>query len=97
MGPDLQIWFFKDEHDLRKQLPQLAHTCVKELLADTDTPSDVPFADGFDTLHSIGQTGTPRLDAFQILSPYRAGYFGADELNRQIQMLLRARVASAVA
>ena len=92
LGPDLQISFFKDEHDLRKQLPQLAHSCVKDLLADANIPSDVPFASGFDTLHGIGQKGTPRLDAFQILSPYRAGYFGADELNRQIQMLLRAEL-----
>ena len=92
LGSDLKIWFFKDEHDLRQRLLELAHTCVKELLADSDIPSDVPFADGFDTLHGIGQTGTPRLDAFQILSPYRAGYFGADELNRQIQMLLRAEL-----
>lgn len=84
LGPDLQISFFKDEHDLRKQLPQLAHSCVKDLLADANIPSDVPFASGFDTLHGIGQKGTPRLDAFQILSPYRAGYFGADELNCQI-------------
>ena len=82
----------KDEHDLRKQLPQLAHACVKELLSDTDTPSNVSFADGFDKLHRIGQTGAPRLNSFQILSPYRAGYFGADKLNRQIQMLLRAEL-----
>jgi ATP-dependent exoDNAse (exonuclease V) alpha subunit len=92
LGPDLQVWYFKDEHDLRKQLPQLAHTCVKELLADTNRPSDVPFDVGFDALHRIGQNGAPRLDAFQILSPYRAGYFGSDELNRQMQTLLRAEL-----
>ena len=92
LGPDLRIWFFKDEHDLRQQLPQLAQTCVKELLIESHIPSDVPFAKGFDTLHGIGQTGTPRLDAFQILSPYRAGYFGADELNRQLQALLRGEL-----
>ena len=38
LGADLRIWFFKDEHDLRQQLPQLAHLCVKDLLANTDTP-----------------------------------------------------------
>jgi ATP-dependent exoDNAse (exonuclease V) alpha subunit len=92
-GPDLQIWFFTDEHDLRQQLPQLAHTCVKELLAESDTPIDASFGVGFDELHCIGRrNGAPRLDAFQILSPYRAGYFGADELNRQIQALLRAEL-----
>jgi ATP-dependent exoDNAse (exonuclease V) alpha subunit len=92
LGPDLQIWFFKDEHELRQRLPELAHTCVKELLADMGSPSDISFASGFDTLHGIGQTGTPKLDALQILSPYRAGYFGADELNRQIQTLLRSEL-----
>jgi ATP-dependent exoDNAse (exonuclease V) alpha subunit len=91
-GPDLQIWFFKDEHDLRKLLPQLAHACVKELLAASGASSDAAFGPGFDALHGIGQRGIPRLDAFQILSPYRAGYFGSDELNRQIQTLLRAEL-----
>ena len=98
LGPDLQIsTFFKDEHDLRKQLPQLAHSCVKDLLADANIPSDVPFASGFDTLHGIGQKGTPRLDAFQILSPYRAGYFGADGLNGRDSNAAPSGVAPAVA
>jgi hypothetical protein len=93
LGPDLQIWFFTDEHDLRRQLPVLAQTCVKDLLAATGTGSDVTFATAFDTLHGIGRrNGTPALDAFQVLSPYRAGYFGSDELNRQLQELLRAEL-----
>jgi hypothetical protein len=94
LGEDLRLWFFTDEHDLRQQLPQLAHTCVKELLTESGAGSDeLAFGAAFDTLHGIGRRDcTPTLDAFQILSPYRAGYFGADELNRQIQALLRAEL-----
>ena len=94
LGADLQLWFFSDEHDLRRQLPQLAHTCVKELLAECGAGStELAFGSAFDALHRIGRKDcTPTLDAFQILSPYRAGYFGSDELNRQIQGLLRAEL-----
>jgi ATP-dependent exoDNAse (exonuclease V) alpha subunit len=91
---DLRLWFFADEHDLRRQLPQLAYTCVKELLAESGAGfPELPFGAAFDALHGIGRKDyTPTLDAFQILTPYRAGYFGADELNRQIQGLLRAEL-----
>jgi ATP-dependent exoDNAse (exonuclease V) alpha subunit len=94
LGADLQLWFFSDEHDLRRQLPRLAHTCVTELLAESGAKSTEPaFGSAFDALHRIGRKDcTPTLDAFQILSPYRAGYFGSDELNRQIQGLLRAEL-----
>jgi ATP-dependent exoDNAse (exonuclease V) alpha subunit len=94
LGEDLQLWFFTDEHDLRRQLPKLAHTCVKELLAENGADSKtLEFGAAFDALHGIGRKdGVPKLDAFQILSPYRAGYFGVDELNRQIQLLLRSEL-----
>ena len=69
-----------------------AHVREGTACRQRDIPSDVPFASGFDTLHGIGQATARELDAFQILSPYRAGYFGADELNRQIQGLLRAEL-----
>jgi ATP-dependent exoDNAse (exonuclease V) alpha subunit len=89
VGSDLQIWFFKDEHELQQRIPELAHVCIEELLADVGRQSNVPLASAFDSLHGVGQNGIPKLDAFQILTPYRAEYFGSDNLNRQIQKLLR--------
>ena len=93
-GGDLQVWFFSDEHDLKRQLPKLAQTCVQELLAESGIATQrLDFGAAFDALHGIGHKDRiPKLDAFQVLSPYRAGYFGADELNRQIQELLRGEL-----
>jgi exodeoxyribonuclease V alpha subunit len=93
VGEDLKLWFFRDENDLQRQLQTLANTCVQELLSARQLPAESDFSRAFDALHGIGGNGAqPSLDAFQILSPYRAGYFGADALNRQMQGLLRAEL-----
>ena len=92
MGTIFRFGFSRTNMSFSRRLPDLAHTCVKELLADMGSPSDISFASGFDALHGIGQTCTRSLMRLQILSPYRAGYFGADELNRHIQTLLRAEL-----
>lgn len=97
VGIDLEVRFFNDETDLPDCVTKLVEDALNELLAldkskqrfDPERPWEA-----YDRLH--GFTGLDveawRLDAFEVLSPYRGGYFGSDPLNQRLQELLRGKL-----
>lgn len=96
VGVDLEIRFFKDETDLPDCVTKLVEDALNELLAldrsnqrfDPERPWEA-----YDALHWFGGNISDwRLDAFEVLSPYRGGYFGSDTLNNQLQSLFRAKL-----
>jgi ATP-dependent exoDNAse (exonuclease V) alpha subunit len=96
VGVDLRVAFFRDEHDLPRLLDELAKSAMAELLKleklKTEVDGERVF-EAYDRLHRY-DAGVEdwRLDAFEVLSPYRGNYFGSDELNRRLQGLLRAKL-----
>ena len=95
VGVDLEVRYFKDEKDLPGTLEKLVGDAVEELLrleGSSTTFSPSPWA-AFDELHKFGEDiSTMRLDAFEVLSPYRGNFFGVDALNLQLQKLLREKL-----
>lgn len=99
VGIDLEVRFFKDETDLPGCLTQLVEDAVNGLLQldgskqrfDPERPWEA-----YDSLHrfSGGDIKDWRLDAFEVLSPYRGGYYGSDPLNQRLQELLRGKLLS---
>ena len=98
VGIDLEVRFFKDETDLSGCVTQLVGDALNELLNlstakqrfDPERPWET-----YDALHGfLGDIRDSKLDAFEVLSPYRGGYFGSDALNQQLQELLRGRLFS---
>jgi exodeoxyribonuclease V alpha subunit len=98
VGIDLEVRFFNNETDLPDCVTQLVEDAVNELLKLNDIKQgfdpDRPW-EAYDSLHGLdGNVGDWQLDAFEVLSPYRGGYFGSDQLNRHLQELLRGRLFS---
>ena len=94
--PDLEVRFFENEHDLPAQLETLVGDALGELLRIEGLDASVNMTQpwlAYDRLHRFsGDIADMRLDAFEVLSPYRAGYFGADEINLHLQTLLRGKL-----
>lgn len=99
VGEDLEVRFFKDETDLPNCVTQLVEDALNELLALNNSKQrfdpDRPW-EAYDGLHGFTERDVKdwRLDAFEVLSPYRGGYFGSDPLNQQLQELLRGKLMS---
>lgn len=99
VGEDLEVRFFKDEKDLPETLTRLFADAVDELLAlegeSGHWDTSKPWA-AFDLLHAADRDVTDgRLDALEIISPYRGNYFGSDAVNTLVQSLLRGRMMKA--
>lgn len=97
IGVDLEVRFFKDETDLPDCFTKLVEDALNELLAlDKSRQRFDPKRpwEAYDGIHGV--TGHDvkawRLDAFEVLSPYRGGYFGSDSLNLGLQKLLRGKL-----
>lgn len=92
--PDLEIRFFTDEHDLPEKLADLFVKALDDLLRFENphlrASREKPW-EAFNALHGFDK-GPMRLDALEVLSPYRAGYFGSDAFNCQLQALLRGKL-----
>lgn len=90
--PDLEVHFFKDEFDLPDKLNSLFTQIMDDLLvlekAGIRVKQDRPY-EAFNLLHGFNGKGPMRLDAVEVISPYRGNYFGADAFNAQLQSLLR--------
>jgi ATP-dependent exoDNAse (exonuclease V) alpha subunit len=98
INPDLEVRFFENEHDLPEQLEKLVGDALGELLRieklDPSVDMKQPWL-AYDRLHRYGgHIEEMRLDALEVLSPYRGGYFGADEINLRLQALLRGKLMS---
>jgi len=98
VGIDLEVRFFRDETDLPGCVIQLVEDALNELLKLDGTKQrfdpERPW-EAYDALHGLrGEIGDWRLDAFEVLSPYRGGYFGSDPLNQRLQELLRGKLFS---
>jgi len=98
VGIDLEVRFFKDETDLPECVTQVVEDALNELLKLDGTKQrfdpERPW-EAYDALHGFrGDIGDWRLDAFEVLSPYRGGYFGSDSLNQRLQELFRGRLFS---
>jgi ATP-dependent exoDNAse (exonuclease V) alpha subunit len=98
IGVDLEVRYFKDEKDLPDVLQKVLGDAVGELLvlnhSATKFDPQKPWV-AFDELHGYGgKIADMRLDAFEVISPYRANYFGADALNLFIQNQLRGKLMS---
>jgi exodeoxyribonuclease V alpha subunit len=96
IGIDLEVGYFRDEKDLPKVLSKLMCDAVEELLrlsqCKTKFDPEQPWV-AFDELHGYNENiEAMRLDAVEVLSPYRGNYFGADALNLQLQALLRGKL-----
>jgi len=99
VGIDLEVRFFKDETDLPDCVTGLVGDALNELLVlDGSTQRFDPERpwEAYDGLHGFrgGKVDDWRLDAFEILSPYRGGYFGSDPLNQRLQEFLRGKLMS---
>jgi ATP-dependent exoDNAse (exonuclease V) alpha subunit len=96
IGPDLHISFFEDEHDFPEVLTNLLIEAVGELLRAQDLDPHFPpdrLYEGYDRLHRFdGDISSMRLDALEIISPFRGSYTGADAINTHVQRLLRGRL-----
>lgn len=99
VGIDLEVRFFKDETDLPDCVTKLVGDALNELLALNNSKQrfdpERPW-EAYDELHGFrGQHERDwRLDIFEVLSPYRGGYFGSDPLNQRLQALLRGKLMS---
>jgi ATP-dependent exoDNAse (exonuclease V) alpha subunit len=96
VGADLEVRYFRDETDLPHVLARLVGDAVEELLRLAGSPTafdpNQPWV-AFDELHGYGEAiDRVRLDAFEVLSPYRGNYYGSDALNLHLQALLRGRL-----
>jgi hypothetical protein len=99
IGVDLEVRFFRDETDLPDCITRLVEDAVNELLAlDKSNLRFNPERswEAYDGLHGFSGRDVKdwRLDAFEVLSPYRGGYFGSDPLNQRLQELLRGKLMS---
>jgi hypothetical protein len=98
VGVDLEVRFFKNETDLPGCVTQIVEDALNELLKLDGTKKrcdpERPW-EAYDVLHGFGgDVGNWRLDALEVLSPYRGGYFGSDTLNQHLQELLRGKLFS---
>jgi exodeoxyribonuclease V alpha subunit len=96
IGTDLEVRYFKDEKDLPSVLWKLVGDAIGELLrlggSTVVFDPEKPWI-AFDELHGYGgDISRMRLDAFEVLSPYRANFFGADALNLLVQQQLRGKL-----
>ena len=95
VGIDLEVRYFRDEKDLPQVLETLVADAVEELLRLDGSSTKfrtMPWA-AFDELHKFGEdVREMRLDAFEVLSPYRGDFFGVDAINLHLQKLLRSRL-----
>jgi hypothetical protein len=97
VGFDLEVRFFKDENDLPDCVTQLFGDALNELLSLDGSKQRFNSArpwEAYDGLHGFNEDDVKnwRLDAFEVLSPYRGGYFGSDPLNKHLQNLLRGKL-----
>lgn len=90
--PDLEVHFFTGELDLPDQLSKVFTQMMDDLLVLEGTgdrvDGDRPY-EAFNILHGFNGTGPIRLDAVEVISPYRGFYFGSDAFNAQLQTMLR--------
>ena len=97
IGVDLEVRYFKDETDLPDCVTSIMADALNELLSLSKSKQRFDSArpwEAFDALHGFGAEDVKdwRLDAFEVLSPYRGGYFGSDQLNSHLQALLRSKL-----
>jgi exodeoxyribonuclease V alpha subunit len=96
VGRDLEVRFFQNEADLPQCLADLVKDAIDELLQMDG--SSIRYAPeqpwiAYDELHGFNMPADEwRLDAFEVLSPYRGNYFGSDKLNQQLQDMLRGKL-----
>jgi len=81
IGEDLEVHFWKDEHDVEEAVMKK----LKALLKDECALSGQPTYEHFNKLSGIPYTKERGLDYFQILTPYRGYYYGTAALNVLIQ------------
>ncbi len=90
--PDLEIHFFKDEFDLPDKLNELFVKVMDDLLLLEKAPiraNPGKAYEAFNFLHGFEKGCPMRLDAVEVISPYRGNYFGSDAFNAQLQQVLR--------
>ncbi|HIE17928.1 MAG TPA: hypothetical protein EYP71_07015 [Dehalococcoidia bacterium] len=98
VGTDLEIRFFTDEEDFPQAFDSLVRDAIVELLQLERLNGDINSQrlwEAFDRLHGFtGDLSEMRLDALEVITPYRGGYYGSDVLNRRLQEQLRGRLLS---
>lgn len=87
---DLIIDYWKDEADLQKKIPEILEYAVSRL---EKTVSDEDLGTRYNEVHGIPFSKIRRIEAINIIAPYRHTPTGVDNINLEIQKALRGKEA----
>lgn len=87
---DLIIDYWKDEEELQMKMPEIIEYAVARI---EDIPSDEDLGDRYDQVHGIPFSKNKKIEAINVIAPYRHTPSGVDNINLEIQMALRGKEA----
>jgi ATP-dependent exoDNAse (exonuclease V) alpha subunit len=87
---DLIIDYWQDEEDLQKKIPQILEYAVSRL---EKVKGDEDLGTRYNKVHGIPFSPIKRIEAINIIAPYRHTPTGVDNINLEIQRALRGKEA----
>lgn len=91
---DLVIDYWEDEKDLENKIPEILQSALslfEKKVSKVDN-SDKALSERYDLAHGIPVINTPkRIEAINIIAPYRHNPTGVDNLNQIVQKTLRGK------
>jgi len=87
---DLIIDYWKDENDLQNRIPEILEYAISRLEKSKSTKS---LGDRYNEVHGIPFAENKKVEAINIIGPYRHTPTGVDNINLEIQKTLRGAEA----
>jgi len=87
---DLIIDYWEDEADLQKKIPEILEYAVSRL---ERAKSSKPLGDRYNDVHGIPFAKIRKIEAINVIGPYRHTPTGVDNINLEIQKALRGEEA----
>jgi hypothetical protein len=84
---DLVIDYWNDEDDLLHKLPDVIEYAVSRLINN----NQVSLGDNYNAVHGIPSSREKNIEAINVISPYRHTSSGVDNLNIELQKILRGK------
>ena len=85
---DLIIDYWKDDGDLIKKIPSILEYAITRLEHEPSTES---LGVRYNNVHGIPSLRTPKIEAINVIAPYRHTPTGVDNINLEIQKVLRGK------
>lgn len=87
---DLIIDYWKDEEDLQKKIPDILEYAISRL---EQVKNDSELGERYNAVHGIPFSKNKKIEALNVIAPYRHTPTGVDNINLEIQKSLRGKDA----